>query len=400
MKTTLKTVGFTLGIVAMSSVSFGQKAKETSAAVEYKNNFQKHMMTGDMENAKKSLLTAKGFIDEASVHEDTKNSQKTLWLKGEIYNSLAMLKAQDSTFTDVSPEEAIETALAAYEQGYPLGKKLARDFETSANKNADLMFMAGGMVYEQEKFAEAAEAYELASRYRKTVGVLDSTAIFNASLCYEKAGNYAKAAEGYEVLAKENYRGTTASILASAAYRKAGNIEKAKAIINEARKADPSNKDLLLELVNANIDAGDAAGAEKALNDAIATDPNNKQLHYTIGTIYIDLGENEKAEQALNKALEIDPDYVDAQYQLGAHLVTWAGDLNTKAKQLPFGDPNYNKMLSESEDIYKRAIIPLEKYIGTAPNDKAVLTILFQLYRNLGNSEKALEYKKRADAAE
>jgi tetratricopeptide (TPR) repeat protein len=186
--------------------------------------------------------------------------------------------------------------------------------------------------------------------------------------------------------------------LASSAYRKTGNIEKAMEIIADARKDYPTDRDLLLELVNTNIDAGNAAGAEAALNDAIATDPMNKQLHYTIGTIYIDLKENEKAETALNKALELDPDYLNAQYQLGAHLVTWAGNVKTEANQLKFGDPNYNKLILQSDDTYKRALIPLEKYIISNPEDKAVLTILFQLQRNLGNSEKALEYKRRADA--
>jgi len=42
----------------------------------------------------------------------------------------------------------------------------------------------------------------------------------------------------------------------------------------------------------------------------------------------------------------------------------------------------------------------LEKYIVSFPKDKQVLNILYQIYRSLDNSAKALEYKKRADAAE
>jgi Tfp pilus assembly protein PilF len=55
-------------------------------------------------------------------------------------------------------------------------------------------------------------------------------------------------------------------------------------------------------------------------------------------------------------------------------------------------------MLQEADAIFKRALIPLEKFITISPNDKDVLTILYQLYRNLGNPEKSAEYKKRADA--
>lgn len=211
---------------------------------------------------------------------------------------------------------------------------------------------------------------------------------------------FKEAAIGYEKLAGAKASSIESSVDASRNYRQAGEPEKAKAIIMKAREENVTNKELLLELVNINIEAGDAAGAEKALADAIATDPTNKTLYYTIGTINIDLGKPAEAEASLNKALEIDPDYVDAQYQLGAHLVTWAGDIKQEANALKFGDPNYNKMIAQSEETYKRALIPLEKYIGNYPEDKAVLNILFQIHRNLGNSEKALEYKKKAEGIE
>lgn len=400
MKISMKNTALTLGLVAVTSIAFGQKNIETSAAVEFKNKYQTSLMTGDVEAAKKALLAAKDFIDKAAVHEDTKDSQKTLWLKGEIYANFLVLGMQtmDTAFIRKGGDDAIDVSIAAFDRAFDAGNKMKSDVEQSVFQKIAMLNQLAGMTYNAEQYEAAGELYETEAKYSDAIDQIDSAAIFNASLCYEKAAKFEKAAVGYERLAKMNYRGTTSAVLASSSYRKAGNNAKAKAIIEEARKSNPSDKELLLELVNTNIDAGDAAGAEKALSDAIATDPNNKQLHYTIGTIYIDLKENEKAEAALNKALTIDPNYADAQYQLGAHLVTWAGDLKLQADQMPFGDPNYNKVKQQSGEVYERALIPLEKYIVNYPEDKAVLTILFQLQRNLGNSEKALEYKKRADA--
>lgn len=402
MKISIKKTAFTLGLVAVTSMAFAQKNIETSAAVEFKNKYTTSLMTGEFDAAKKALLAAKDFIDQAAVHEDTKDSQKTLWLKGEIYANFLVLGMQtmDTAFIRKGGEDAIEVSIAAFDKAYDAGNKMKSDVENSVYQKIAMLNQLAGMTYNAEQYEAAAEMYEMEAKFSDAIDQMDSSAIFNASLCYEKSEKYEKAAAGYEKLAKVNYRGTTSAILASSAYRKAGNLDKAKAIIADARKDNPSDKELLLELVNTNIDAGDAAGAEKALADAIKTDPNNKQLHYTIGTIYIDLKENEKAETALNKALEIDPNYADAQYQLGAHLVTWAGDLKLAADQLPFGDANYASMKEQSTEIYKRALIPLEKYIGNYPEDKAVLTILFQLNRNLGDSAKAIEYKKRADAIE
>ena len=392
MKISFKGSIVAVGVLTLTSIAFGQKKNETSAAVVYKQQFQINMMKGKTDAAKKSLIEAKEFIDLAAAHEDTKNSQKTLWLKGEIYAAFLSLgmSSQDTSFIKLAGEDAMDVSAAAFKQGYPLGNKYKSEIRDAVNQKVVMLNGFAGMLYKSEQYGEAAELYIYQATYNNAIDVLDSSAIYNASLCYEKVGDFAKAAEGYEKLAKVKYRGTTSAILASSAYRRAGNLEKAKAIINDARKDNPSDKDLLLELVNTNIDAGDAAGAEKALADAIATDPNNKQLYYTIGTIYIDLKENSKAEQALNKALEIDPDYVNAQYQLGAHLVTWAGDLNTDARKLKFGDAKYDVMIAESQEIYKRAVSPLENYITGAPKDKAVLNILFQLHRNLG--ETALLY--------
>lgn len=397
---TFKNVGYAIALVAISTNVNAQKSAVTSAAVEYQK-FEPALYTGNTSEATKVIETAKGFIDQAAQNDETKNWEKMYLYKGNIYSGLALTEGLKG---EAANEEMamgyIETAVIAYKDGYGVAKKYKGDIEDAATKNASLMSNAGTMAYKQEMFEDAAEAYSIGAMYFDAIGILDSALLFNASLCYEKAEKYAEAAEGYEKLAAAKYRGSTSAVLASQAYRKAGNIEKSKAVLENALKDFPSNKELLIELVNTSIDAGDAAGAEKALNNVIASDPNNKQLHYIIGTIYIDLQENEKAEASLNKALEIDPKYEDAQYQLGAHLVTWAGDLSTKAKQLKIGDPNYNTMIAESEGIYKRALVPLENYIANHPNDKAVLTILFQIHRNLGNSEKALEYKRRADAAE
>ena len=153
-------------------------------------------------------------------------------------------------------------------------------------------------------------------------------------------------------------------------------------------------------MVNIYLESGDSKGAESSLIEALNTDPTNKQLYYVIGSIYMDLKQNDKAEEALNKAIQLDPDYADAQYQLGAHLLSVASGIRDKANSLKFGDPMYDEMYKESDEMYKKALVPLEAYISKIPNDKTVLTILFQIHKSLKNSEKALEFKKRADAAQ
>jgi tetratricopeptide (TPR) repeat protein len=398
---------FKVGILSLTATvytaaTFGQKANETSAALEYikfKDNMQMMMMgSGSMEAGQTAIKKAKEFIDLAAANESTKSSPKTLFYKGEIYTGYLMAFGTDTVLMKEHGEEYLNTGLDSYKQSLVVSSKFKSDIEESINQKKALFGMGINQMYDKGMYKETAELYEMQARFSDVLGQVDTTAIYNSAVCYDKANELNKAAESYLKLAKINYKPTQNYLRASGLYRKQKKFSEAKALIAEARKTNPLDKDLLLEMVNMSIEEGDAAGAETALSEAIASDPNNKQLHYTIGTICIDLKKNEQAETALRKALEIDPNYQDALYQLGAHLVTWAGDVRAAANQLKFGDKNYDKMVLESDDLYRRALEPLEKYITISPNDKDVLTILSQLHRNLGDMNKSAEYKKRADA--
>lgn len=82
-----------VGALLVSSLSFGQKKNETSAAVEFKNKYAPAMQSGDMEIAKKTILSAKEYIDLAAAHPDTKASTKTLYYKGAIYAAIEIGRA-------------------------------------------------------------------------------------------------------------------------------------------------------------------------------------------------------------------------------------------------------------------------------------------------------------------
>lgn len=398
----IKVTGLIAGALTIASVSFGQKKNETSAAVEYKNKFEPAMMSGDMEAAKKALLSAKEFIDLAAAHPETQESPKTLYYKGEIYSSAAAIamQTQDSNFMiNNFGRDAFEVGIESYRKSYTSSNKFRFDIDNSVNMKINMIGPMAMKMYEDGKFPEAGALFYVQYQLNTAKNVEDSMSLNNAAISFEKAEMFKEAAESYEKLAEIGYKGAYSYALAGSAYTKMKEYDKAKAILDKGRQKFGTDKDLLLELVKLNIAQGDAKGAEAALNEAIAKDPNNKQLHYIIGTIYTDLGENEKAEIALNKALELDPNYLDAQYNLGAHLVTWASTLKQEANQMNLGDTRYEPTIQKSEELFKKALIPLEKYIAAEPKDANVLLILYQLHHNLGNSDKALEYKKRYDEA-
>lgn len=399
MKNKLVGIAFIAGSIISLNLTFAQKTTETSAALEFKK-YQEYLMKGEFDAAKKSLLKSKEYIDQAASHEDTKESQKTLYYKGEIYSnflSLGMM-TQDTTFIKQGGDNPYDVSIAAFKKGYSMKGKFNGDIKDAVFNQKLQLEKFTSMLYTNGNFKEALEIYDVQVQLSDALNMVDSLSLYNGGICAEKASDYAAAGERYKKCAEIGYNVPTTYTYASINFRKAKKTEEAKAIIADGRKKYPLDKEILLEMVNTSLDEGNTAEAEKNLQDAITADPKNKQLYYTIGTIYIDLKQNEKAEAAFMKALEIDPKYADAQYQLGAHYIGMASALKAEANNLKLGDPKYDVLLGQSGEMYKKAITPLEGYIVSAPNDKEVLMILFQIYRNLDNSEKAMEYKKRADA--
>jgi tetratricopeptide (TPR) repeat protein len=355
---------FLLAALALTTgFSFAQKAVETSAAVEYKNNFQDAFMRQDMEKAKSSLGKAKTFIDQAAVHPDTKESPKTLYLKGEIYFYAVFMKGMDSTlFPDIT-EKSMDDAIASWNKAYTISNKMDEDIEASIEQKRGMIDMAAVSLYNGKQYKDAMEAFDFQAQLSTAINKIDSNAIYYAGICADNAEDWDNAVKYYSKCAEYGYKVPEIYKTVASTFIKAGKIPEATLFL------------------------------EKAIEKA----PNDKELHYVIGTFYMEAGQDEKATESLRKAVAIDPKYWDAQYQLGAHLQSQGTKLRTEANALKLNDPNFDKMIAQSDEFYKQAAVPLEAYIAAIPDDKAVLTCLSQIYRALKNTEKALEYKRRLD---
>ena len=400
---TLKNVGIVLAATMVSSLSMAQKNKVTDAALEYQK-VDRLIATQDFDNAEAVLNTAKEYIDEsytwAKANPDAKKVDKIYYYKGLIYGKLPMVDVAKNgeNANEENMTAHFNTAREAYDEGYEIDGKYKRDIEEAVRQSAGLLGFGANQAYEAKEFGDAGEAYEMAGDYFMAIDVFDSSMYYNAGLCYRNAEMFKEGAEMFEKLAAVNYRGATAAALAASCHLKLGDFDKARTILNEARKTDPNNTELLTQLVNVSLEEGDNERAMKALDDAIAADPNNAALHYSIGTIHMNLENYEAAEISLRKSLEIDPKNVNTLYQLGAHLYNWSGNLTLEANNLSIGDPNVAKLKSTADEKMKEAIVILEKYLESEPNDKYVLDTLYRAYHKQGNTEKSKEYKARLDA--
>jgi len=385
------------GVVMFSCHVIGQKKNETSAAVAFKNTYSMAMGKKNIEAAKKALTDAKMYIDLAAENEETKSSPKTLWLKGAIYSNLFIfgMNTSDSSIIQQG-DELLSTSKLAFENGFTSSDKFDSDIKESVQQVRLEFSGYASEFYNTAKYKEAGIFFNRQAEFSNIVNILDTNSLYNAALCYERINELSLAAEYYLKVANVGYRSNVTYALAANCLRRDNKIDEAKKVISIGRAKFPNDKDLLLEAVNVYISLNDAVGAEALLNEALSKDPKNIILQITIGAIYVDLKQNEKAEDAFNKALAIDPKNEDAIYRLGSHLVNWAKEIVEQSNQLKYNDPKVAVLEVKSNEIFNRAIAPLEQYATMQPTDKQVLTILSQLYRNIGNIEKSTEYRDKA----
>jgi hypothetical protein len=156
MKNKVAKTSLIAGALIISASTFAQKKNETSAAVEFKTKYQVSMGSGDIDGAKKALIAAKGFIDLAAEHVETKESPKTLYYKGEIYANFLMVGMQtmDTAFMKLGGDDALETAIAAYKKGFDVSDKFDSDIKDAVYQKKAMLDPYANMLYKNNMFKE------------------------------------------------------------------------------------------------------------------------------------------------------------------------------------------------------------------------------------------------------
>jgi tetratricopeptide (TPR) repeat protein len=367
-------VGIIASTLLVENVGLAQSKMVQDAYSKYKLVTPKN----DAEKNLRILEEAKNFIDAAATNPETKEDPKMHFYRAQIYMSLYETSAQQAMASgniDQAKLEGYKTS-AAYSFLFCLNepkKKYKNDVQAMIDMKYTLFFEMGVKSYNEKKYDQAMlmffQAYDIKNMVNMDAGEAKNNAIISLNQVVDTLTKGEKP-----------------------------DFKTAITLVEQVRTQFPKDIDLIITLINIHLKNNDMPSAEKCMSEAVVLDPNNKVLHYNLGTSYMNQGLNERAEQSLMKALEIDPSYKDAQYQLGAHLYNWANQVNQEAGELNANDPKVAELEQKSEDLLKKSLSVLEKYIESNPTDKDVLGILYKTYFKLGNSEKGKEYKTRYDA--
>jgi len=186
----------------------------------------------------------------------------------------------------------------------------AKEIMEQSLSKADSLFLKGYKLYEEQKYEEAAAAYQEAIKTNQTQWGYH----FNLGLTYKKLNRKEEALVAFLKAAELNPESFSINKELGEVLGKSGNFEEAKKYYKKATELSPDEPDAF----------------------------------YNLGVCLLNSGESEEALQAFLKVIELKPDYADSYYQLGT--------------------------LSISQNKKEEAVKYLEKFLALAPeHEKAAL---------------------------
>lgn len=365
-----------IATVVAGLISFGAAAQSNN--VISANNYLKN---GELDRALEKIELAK-------EHEKTSDKGKTWLYRGQIM--LAIAKSEEENYQSLVEEPLYEASISL-KKALDIGDRRVDDREVKQlyQISGIEMFKAALDHYNASEFLEASTNFERSAEVKEFFEIIDTSAYFNAGLAAEYGGDTNRALTFYEKVAEWGYLegelyGNMAQLLLQQ-----GENEKAMKKLAEGRKLYPTDQSIIATLINIYLKEGKSEEALEMINEALKADSENPQLLFAKGTLLDEQGKSDEAMKAYEKAVEADPDNYESYYNLGAIFVNQASDIQSEMNELDFKQQDkYEKLKKERNELFKKALNPLEKAHKLNPDDVTTVQTLAQIYGQLEMREK------------
>ena len=276
---------------------------------------QKQVVSAYNANKSGDYKSAAGYIEEAIGVEKAAIKDKTWRYRGEIYLNIATDSALSLEFP-----EALWIAKESYLKAQELDTKgnYKREIITGLGLVQTTAGSQGIGDYTSENYQQAAAKFDLSADIAGLFDVIDTMAIFNAALCFEKSNDVDLAVARYKTCGSYGYQVPNVYLFVANLLRLDDRVEEALTELQAARALFPREQSLIIEELNIYLENKDYERAEMNLKLAAEGDPTNEILWFSLGSVYDNLDKTELAAEAYLKALEINAQYFDANYNLGA----------------------------------------------------------------------------------
>ena len=364
---------------------------------------QKDVVSAYNANQDGDYLKAAEFIDQAILDEKANVKEKTWRYRGNIYTNLA----SDSALYAQVPD-ALEKAAASFVKADELDLKQRYSSERMADiaRGATIAGNSGISYFNSGVYGRAGELFVTASEMTMMLGAVDTMAIFNSALCFEKASMYDRAVDQYMMCGGYGYQVPDVFLFAANIQKMEGDTAKALTTLQSARQDFPREQALIIEELNIYLVAGQFELAKENLMLAAEQDPTNEILWFSLGSVYDNLGMQDEAVDAYTKSLGMKGDYFDANYNLGALYFNKAVQMVNEANDMwkPRMSKDEATKQKELEDggkaMFSTALPYLEKALDVEPEDRETLRSLRDIYARVGMDEKMLEISAKLKTLE
>ena len=370
-----------LAAISISLGAMSQKGKVTSAL--------SYIDQGALDKAKEA-------IDQALVNEKSKDWFNTFYAKGKLCQ--AVFESENAKFKDYS-SDPLQEAYSSYERAMELDAKGSLKKKIIANMTynslaADL-FTEGSKKFEAEDYAGALKSFETQieiTESDKYVGAIDTGMYYNAGLAAINSSLYNDAIKFFEKCAEMKYQGITPYYQIYVSYLGLGDTLKAESVLTGLTKIFPDDKTITLQLIDLYIKSNKQDEALKYIEVAKVEDPSNYSIFYAAGIIYLNQGKYDESLAELVKSVEIKSDVFDTQYGLGAAYINKAADMFLKANDI-MDVKEYSIAIEKANEVYAKALPPMEKAYELNPNDVDTMRSLQELYYRLRQKDPSLSSK-------
>ena len=355
---------------------------------------QKEVVSAYNANKEGDYREAATYIEQAILIDKAAVKDKVWRYRGEIYLNIS----SDSTISIEYPQ-ALRTAMESYLMAKDLDIKSRYEDEiriglaqvqTKANN-------IGIKNYVAEAFDQAGSSFDLAAEVARNFDMIDTMAVYNAALCYEKADLTDLAIERYLDCAAINYQVPNVFLFVSTLYRNTGKDEAALKILQDARVDYPREQSLIIEELNIYLTNKDFERAKTNLELAAKQDSTNEILWFSLGSVLDNIGMTEDAIVAYKKAIDVKSDYFDANYNLGALYFNKAVNGINEANEL--WKPRMSrteasaqkKLEDDSKEMFSTAKPFLESAFAADNKDVETIRSLKDIYARTGEDDKFIE---------
>lgn len=384
------------------------------------------------------LDDAKASIDKAENNVKNKESYKTYYYKGWIYQEIGISESPKyQKLCDNCFDIAFEAYLKALKYNFVNPDNQNIDLNTEPGlmqfakiistpdernyKNTDVMydiilnklpalsnafFNLGISYYQDKNYEKSYLNFEKAVTIATISFKVDTQLYYLTSLAALKYEKYEEAIKYSDLLITLNYGNTNeekvANILNKAiALKNSGEEEKMLNTLEKGIKDYPdANYPLIIENFNYFVKKGENKKALEYINIAIDRNPENASLILIRGTLFEELKLNQEALNDYLTAISKDPDNYDANFNLGAfYFNTGVDTLQWAEKEIPVNNPEKYAVYKEiANGLFRQALPYLEKADMMKPDRPELMATLKTAYYRLGEMDKYYEISAKIDA--